>query len=48
VLTAVMVYEKVSRRGRALTPVIGVVLLVWAAVVLVHPPWLPEPFAAAS
>ena len=48
VLTAAMVYEKVSRRGRRLTPVIGVVLLVWAALVLAHPGWLPEPFAAAA
>ena len=40
-LTAVMVYEKTGRHGRALTPVVGIVLLVLAAVVFAHPPWLP-------
>ena len=40
-LTAVMVYEKTGRHGRALTPVVGIVLLVLAAVAFAHPPWLP-------
>jgi predicted metal-binding membrane protein len=40
-LTAVMVYEKVGRAGRRLTPVVGVVLVVWGVLVLAHPAWLP-------
>jgi predicted metal-binding membrane protein len=43
-LTAVMVYEKTGRHGRALTPVVGVVLLGLAAITLAHPAWLPAPF----
>ena len=43
-LTAVMVYEKTGRHGRALTPVVGIVLLGLAAIVFAHPPWLPAPF----
>ena len=43
-LTAVMVYEKTGRHGRALTPVVGVVLLGLAALTVAHPPWLPTPF----
>jgi predicted metal-binding membrane protein len=37
VLTAVMVYEKVGRHGRALTPVVGWALLGWAVLVLTTP-----------
>lgn len=48
VLTAVMVYEKVGRHGRRLTPVIGVALLAWAGLVLVHPSWLPGPLAGVD
>lgn len=44
-LTAVMVYEKTGRKGRALTPVIGVALLALAAVAFAHPPWFPTPFS---
>jgi predicted metal-binding membrane protein len=44
-LTAVMVYEKTGRHGRALTPVVGIVLLGLAAVVFAHPPWLPTLFS---
>ena len=40
-LTAVMVYEKVGRAGRRLTPASGIVLLVWGVLVLAHPAWLP-------
>jgi predicted metal-binding membrane protein len=40
-LTAVMVYAKVGRRGDALLPAVGVVLMVWAVLVAVHPAWLP-------
>jgi predicted metal-binding membrane protein len=44
-LTAVMVYEKTGRHGRALTPVVGIVLLGLAAVVFAYPPWLPALFS---
>ena len=43
-LTAVMVYEKTGRHGRAVTPVVGAVLLGLAAVAVAHPPWFPTPF----
>ena len=39
-LTAVMVYEKTGRRGRELTPWVGVALLVLAAVAFAHLPWI--------
>jgi predicted metal-binding membrane protein len=45
-LTAVMVYEKTGRHGRALTPAVGVALLGLAALALAHPPWLPAPFSS--
>jgi len=41
VLAAVTAYEKAGRRGRTLTPVLGVALVAWGAVVLIHPAWLP-------
>jgi len=41
VLAAVMAYEKIGRHGRALTPVLGIALAGWGAVVLAHPAWLP-------
>jgi predicted metal-binding membrane protein len=44
-LTAVTVYEKTGRHGRALTPVVGVALLGLAAVAFAHPPWFPTPFS---
>lgn len=44
-LTAVMVYEKTGRHGRALTPVVGVALFALAAIAFAHPPWFPTPFA---
>jgi predicted metal-binding membrane protein len=40
-LAAIMVYEKTGRYGRALVPVVGVVLLVWAGLVAAQPAWLP-------
>jgi predicted metal-binding membrane protein len=43
-LTAVMVYEKTGRHGRALTPVVGVALFALAAIAFAHPPWFPSPF----
>jgi predicted metal-binding membrane protein len=42
-LTAVMVYEKTGRHGRALTPLVGVALLALAAVTFAQP-WLPATF----
>jgi len=44
-LTAVMVYEKTGRHGRALTPVVGIALVALATVAFAHPPWFPTPFA---
>jgi predicted metal-binding membrane protein len=40
-LTALMVYEKTARRGDRAVPLAGIALLIWAAVVLVHPVGLP-------
>jgi predicted metal-binding membrane protein len=40
-LTALMVYEKTGAGGRRAVPVAGIALLTCAALVLVHPPWLP-------
>jgi predicted metal-binding membrane protein len=40
-LGAVMYYERVGRHGGRLTPVVGVLLLVWALLVAAHPAWLP-------
>src|SRR5262245_39728954 len=42
-LTGVMVIEKTWPRGRHVAPVVGVVLLIWGGLVLVHPGWLPAP-----
>jgi predicted metal-binding membrane protein len=44
-LTAVMVYEKTGRHGRALTPAVGVALLGLSVVAFLHPPWFPTPFS---
>ncbi len=40
-LTALMVFEKTARRGAAAVPIAGATLLVWSALVFVHPSWLP-------
>jgi predicted metal-binding membrane protein len=40
-LTVLMVYEKTAARGAIAVPIAGIALLAAAAVVLVHPPWLP-------
>jgi len=40
-LAVLMFYEKVGRAGDMVAPVAGVVLLSLAALVLVHPVWLP-------
>ena len=47
-LTAVMVYEKVGRAGRRLTPVVGVVLLVWGSSSWPTPPGCPESWPACD
>jgi predicted metal-binding membrane protein len=44
-LTAVMVYEKTGRYGRAVTPVVGAALLGLSAVAFAHPAWLPALFS---
>lgn len=41
-LTALMVYEKTGAYGRRAVPVAGTVLLLWSALVFVHPSWLPK------
>ena len=46
-LTAVMVYEKVGREGARMTRPVGVLLLVLAVLVLLHPAWLPSALTAA-
>jgi predicted metal-binding membrane protein len=46
-LTAVMVYEKVGRRGARATRPAGVLLLALALLVLLHPAWLPSALTAA-
>lgn len=45
-LGALMFYEKVGRVGDRATPVAGVLLLALAALVFVHPSWLPQFFEA--
>lgn len=40
-LTGVMLIEKTARRGRRLVPLIGAALLIWGALVLSQPEWLP-------
>jgi predicted metal-binding membrane protein len=46
-LAALMVYEKTGRHGYRAARVAGAVLLVWAAVVLAHPGWLPDALSLA-
>src|SRR5438093_12591784 len=45
-LGALMFYEKVGRAGDRVTPVAGWALLGLAALVLVHPHWLPRVLGA--
>jgi predicted metal-binding membrane protein len=40
-LGALMAYEKIGRHGRAVARAAGVLLLGWAALVLLQPAWLP-------
>ena len=45
-LTALMVYEKVGRDGDRVTPFVGAALLALAALLVIHPAWLPSVFSA--
>ncbi len=45
-LTGVMLIEKTARRGRRLVPLVGVALLAWGTLTLLHPGWLPPSLAA--
>jgi predicted metal-binding membrane protein len=47
-LAAVMYYEKAGRHGPQLVPLIGVLLLAWGTLVLLHPAWLPHLLAGAA
>lgn len=47
-LTGVMLIEKTSRNGRKLVPVIGGVLLIWGALILLQPGWLPAALRGVS
>jgi predicted metal-binding membrane protein len=47
-LAGVMLLEKTALRGRQLVPVVGVVLMGWGALVLVHPAWLPTVLNGAA
>ena len=40
-LTGLMTIEKTARHGRRLAPIAGVGLLLWGAVILANPGWLP-------
>lgn len=40
-LTGIMVIEKVTRYGNRLASPLGVALLLWGALVMLHPAWLP-------
>ena len=46
-LAAVMYYEKAGRHGPRLVPVVGIVLVAWGGLVLLHPTWLPHVLAGA-
>jgi predicted metal-binding membrane protein len=45
-LTAIMAYEKVGRFGDLLVPMAGTALIALAALVLIHPAWVPQVFGA--
>jgi len=47
-LGALMFYEKVGRAADRVVPLGGVVLLALAALVLIHPPWLPAVFGGQA
>jgi len=41
ILTGLMTIEKTARSGRRLAPLVGIGLLLWGAVILANPSWLP-------
>ncbi len=47
-LTALMIFEKTSRGGRAAVPVAGSLLLFWSALIFAHPSWLPAAVSGFS
>jgi predicted metal-binding membrane protein len=44
-LTGIMLIEKTSPHGRRLAPVVGSALLLWGALILLQPAWLPAAFS---
>jgi predicted metal-binding membrane protein len=44
-LTALMVYEKIGAHGKRVVPAVGALLIAWAALIVVHPSWLPPLFS---
>jgi predicted metal-binding membrane protein len=40
-LTALMAYEKIGKWGKKIVPGVGVTLVAWASLIVVHPAWLP-------
>lgn len=47
-LTALMVYEKIGTHGKTIVPAVGVALIAWAALIIAHPAWLPQPLLGVS
>jgi predicted metal-binding membrane protein len=47
-LTTLMVYEKTGIYGKTIVPVAGIVLILWAVVVAIHPGWLPQALSGIS
>jgi predicted metal-binding membrane protein len=47
-LTALMVYEKIGTNGKRIVPAVGVVLIIWAALIVAHPAWLPHALSGIS
>jgi predicted metal-binding membrane protein len=48
VLSTVMVYEKVGRRGERVAAAVGLCLVAWGVLVSLHPSWVPGGLAGAS
>jgi predicted metal-binding membrane protein len=47
-LTGVMVYEKIGRRGEHVAAAVGVVLVGWGGIVMLHPSWVPVGLAGGG
>ncbi|MBV8728014.1 MAG: DUF2182 domain-containing protein [Candidatus Eremiobacteraeota bacterium] len=47
-LTALMVYEKIGLHGKRIVPIVGIVLIAWAALIIAHPVWLPRALSGIS